>query len=106
MKSLTRQRYWAQHLETWHSSGLSQNTYCQQHNLKANQFSYWKRKLAAPNGKKKSQLPSTTAFIPLTVDGTHSSTKGLSLRLPNGCEFSGIDMRDLPLIKQLIGALL
>jgi len=107
MKPSPLRQHWAQHIETWRSSDLSQNAYCRERNLKPNQFSYWKRKLAVPNAEHNTKSPSaSTAFIPLSVGETNPSAQCFRLRLPNGCELSDIDVRDLPLIKQLIEALL
>lgn len=37
-------QFWQSHLETWSLTGLSQIEYCRQNKLKANRFTYWKRK--------------------------------------------------------------
>jgi len=42
---------WEQHIRSWKESGLAQSEYCRRHNLRENQFTYWKRKFefaAAP----------------------------------------------------------
>ena len=43
---------WRAHIKTWQESGISQNAYCQQQQLRPNQFSYWKLKLLGPSSKK------------------------------------------------------
>lgn len=98
--------HWSQHLDAWRASGLSQNAYCQKHGLRPNQFTYWKRKLTTPSvdSENKPSAPDC-AFIPLTVNGAPPAASGLSLRLPNGCELSGIETRHLPIVTQLIEVL-
>ena len=98
--------HWKQHVDTWCSSGLSQNAYCRDHGLRPNQFSYWKRKLMTPTVDQVStSCTSPSAFIPLTMSGANSTANGLSLRLPNGCEFSGIEAQHLPIVTRLIEVL-
>lgn len=41
-------RFWSEHLERWQRSGLSQKSYCLQHNLKWPNFHYWRKKLGQP----------------------------------------------------------
>ncbi len=107
MKPSPRQQHWAQHIETWRSSDLSQNAYCRERHLKPHQFSYWKRKLALLNTEHTSKPSSTTtAFIPLTMADTSATTNGLRIRLPNGCELSGIEAQHLPVLKPLLEVLL
>ena len=97
---------WRQHLDTWRTSGLSQNAYCREHTLKAHQFSYWKRKLAASTTDHKPiTRQKSRAFIPLQVRHPSNTDNGLSLRLPNGCELSGIEAQHLPVVTQLIEVL-
>ena len=37
---------WKRHLDRWRTSGLTQIEYCRRHQLKAHQFTYWKKRLA------------------------------------------------------------
>jgi hypothetical protein len=106
MKISSHNPYWTQHIDAWQASGLNQNAYCREYDLKPHQFSYWKRKLAALDSdqKPKASTPSS-AFIPLTVNETRSSTSGLRLRLPNGCEFLGIEVQHLSTVTQLFKVL-
>lgn len=100
--------HWTHHIEAWQASGLSQNAYCREHGLKPNQLCYWKRKLttAKMGAGVTSPVPST-AFVPLTVNTSASqSSQSLCLRLPNGCELSGIEAQHLPTVNQLLAVLL
>lgn len=64
--SISKERFWQQHIRNCKSSGLSQNRYCQQHGLAFSTFTYWKKKL---NSKKKQRAH----FYPLTVPVQQSS---------------------------------
>lgn len=100
--------HWTHHIEAWQASGLSQNAYCREHGLKSHQLCYWKRKLTT--AKVDAGVVSSVyskAFVPLTVNTNASqSYQSLCLRLPNGCEFLGIEARHLPIVNQLLTVLL
>jgi len=67
---------WKQHIETWRSSGMTQRAYCLQHELKAHQFTYWKKRFARAN--------SCVTFVPVSIQGPFraaSDTNSASLRL-------------------------
>ena len=108
MRTTAKQQYWGQHVESWQSSGLSQNAYCQKHDLKPSQFSYWKQQLTTLNETHPPKSStSLSAFIPLSIDNnTPLSTSGLCLRLPNGCELTGIEAEHLPTLTRLLEVLL
>ncbi len=100
--------HWKHHIEAWQASGLSQNAYCRKHGLKSNQLCYWKRKLTTSkvDSAAASSVPSK-AFVPLTVNTRASqSSQSLCLRLPNGCELSGIEAQHLPTVNRLLAVLL
>jgi len=52
-KEINKQRrtQWANHIESWSGSGLSQVEYCRKNNLKSSRFTYWKKALAKINNK-------------------------------------------------------
>ena len=105
MNQSSREQHWSKHVASWQSSGLSQNAYCRDHHLKISRFGYWKRKLIDPDAQQHAQSASQTpAFVPLAVSNTTTSTNGLRLRLPNGCEFSGIEVHHLPILTSLMEA--
>ena len=37
-------QFWNYHIKQWSESGMSQNAYCKQNDLRPNQFTYWKMK--------------------------------------------------------------
>ena len=103
MNHLSHDQHWTEHVASWQSSGLSQNAWCREHNVKISQFGYWKRKLVGPDKPQHSQPTSEApAFVPLAVSNTSASTNGLRLHLPNGCEFSGIEAHHLPILTSLM----
>ena len=55
-----RCQFWKRHLKTWSKSGLTQNAYCRNNNLKPNRFTYWKNKF------KRKNLP--VQFVQITPD--------------------------------------
>jgi hypothetical protein len=52
-------QFWAEHLQAWHVSGLTQAQYCRQHDLNQKAFDYRKRKLKPPSPK--------TVFHPIRI---------------------------------------
>ena len=40
-----RQEYWANHVKSFHKSGLTQRDYCRQNNISYWSFNLWKRKI-------------------------------------------------------------
>jgi hypothetical protein len=39
-----KRRFWEEHFKRWETSGITQNEYCRQNNLRVNRFIYWKKK--------------------------------------------------------------
>ena len=39
-----KRRFWEQQIQQWKDSGLSQTEFCRLHDLKAHQFTYWKKR--------------------------------------------------------------
>lgn len=67
---------WKRHIDTWRSSGITQTAYCQQHELKTHQFTYWKKRFA--------RTDSCVTFVPVKIRGSFppgSDTSSGSLRL-------------------------
>ncbi len=105
MNPPTLQDHWKHHLDAWSTSGSSQNAYCQAHGLRPNQFTYWKRKLIQPNSDHPTKpYTDSPAFVPLAINH-RASSNSLCLRLPNGCELSGIEAQHLPIVTQLLEVL-
>ena len=83
--SMSKTRYWQEHVESWQSSGLSQKAYCQQHNLKPYNLSYWKNKLDTQQEAK-----TTGGFVAVTLNSiSETLPQGLNLHLSNGHPING-----------------
>ena len=61
-----KRSYWKKHIENWRSSRMTQTAYCQQHELKDHQFTYWKKRFA--------QSESGTTFVPVKISRSLSSS--------------------------------
>jgi len=44
--NLDKRVFWRRHISAWRESGLSQAAFCRKYDLKAFQFSYWKKQIA------------------------------------------------------------
>lgn len=101
--------HWAEHIEGWNRSGLSQRAYCDKHQLAPHQFWYWKRKLnrsprkvSAAASADNPQAP----FVPVTVrQPPRADPAALNLLFPSGIQLTGITQSTLPIALQLTEAL-
>jgi len=95
--------FWADHIERWRLSNLTQVGYCQQHDLIAHRFTYWKRKLSGlekPVSKESSPGFAKVALIPalpLNAD--------LSVKFSDGSCLNGIHEQNLLVATRLIEVL-
>jgi hypothetical protein len=97
-----KRSYWKQHIEKWHSSGMTQTAYCQQYELKVHQFTYWKKRFI--------QTASGITFVPVKIrrTGPSSSAKHPSPLRLNLAQDLQIDIRpgfDPQLLRRLITTL-
>ena len=69
-------------LEAQQSSGLSIQSYCQQHNIPFSSFSYWKKKFTTSP----SSTPSPKCLVPIKVQSEQRHSSGVSIHLPNGID--------------------
>ena len=67
-----RSQFWENHLKEWSQTGLSQNAYCRNNNLRPNQFTYWKKKFKQQN------LPVKFVQVP-----SHPVEKAIGGHFPN-----------------------
>jgi hypothetical protein len=93
---------WKQHIESWRPSSLTQTAYCQQHELKPHQFTYWKKRFV--------QTDNGITFVPVKIHGSlrpAASMRSSSLRLIVDRELQ-IEIRpdfDPVLLRRLIATL-
>jgi hypothetical protein len=63
-----KRRYWQDHIEAQHRSGLSIGRYCRDQELAQSTFDYWRRKLASvPAPVRHGPSPVTIVPVPLQV---------------------------------------
>ncbi|OED51006.1 hypothetical protein ACH42_00240, partial [Endozoicomonas sp. (ex Bugula neritina AB1)] len=118
---------WQQRVDAWRESGLKQVDWCRQHNVKASQFWYWRRKLDhvsddtlsndGHNHQKDSEegsVQSRSAFVPVAMMPPSSPQPAseipippshLMVEFPNGLKISGIDASNIVWAGRLIEAL-
>ncbi len=87
---------WRAHIKTWQESGISQNAYCQQQQLRPNQFSYWKLKLLGPSSKKSFN----SNLVPVRLAPFSPPT--LKVTLPNGTLLEGGSPAELATLAELL----
>ena len=78
----SKHTFWHNHIEQFRASGLSQQAYSDQNNLKVHQLVYWRRKFLESQPVK-----SSGGFVAIPLAGRQS--EGLCLSLPNGIKVSG-----------------
>lgn len=96
-------QFWKHHIKQWSESGMSQNAYCRQNDLRPNQFTYWKIKFKnqalVPEFV---QVPSTQISQVLNL----SEQKGLRLNIDNGLQIEipdGFSQTTLTQVLQILG---
>ncbi|WP_339436066.1 hypothetical protein [Pseudomonas sp. EL_65y_Pfl1_R32] len=72
-----RRTFWAEHVQAWRSSGLTQVAYCEQHQLNTKSFGYWFRSRELGN--------ETLTLVPIAVHEP-AQISDLLLRHPSGWE--------------------
>ncbi|MCK5191608.1 MAG: hypothetical protein KAR12_16300 [Methylococcales bacterium] len=94
--------FWLEHIEHWQTTELSQAAYCQQHELVAHQFSYWKRKLVAVANASPASKSSLPGFAHVQIESARSQASGLSLHFVDGTRLEGIGHNNMMLVYPLI----
>ena len=104
------QKKWYKHIQAWKQSNLSQKAYCDQHNLKSSQLSYWYRKFEQAKVPQAATLAPSN-FVPVTMseeskikDNNHLSPD-LTLQLPNGACLTGIQLSNIEVVQALLKGL-
>ena len=100
--SNTSDNFWQQHIAQWQASGLSQAGYCRQHELPAQQFSYWKCKFLM--GRESFALEPAGGFarVQMVAEIPATSAQDLSLFFRDGVQVTRITQDNMALVKQLI----
>lgn len=95
-ESIPAKTHWPVHIKAWQESDISQSEYCQQQQLRPNQFSYWKLKLLGPSPKK----PSSSNLVSVRL--APSSLSGLKVTLPNGIPLEDNSPAELAALAELL----
>ncbi|MCF6248639.1 MAG: IS66 family insertion sequence element accessory protein TnpB [Desulfobacula sp.] len=98
-----RSQFWENHLKEWSQTGLSQNAYCRNNNLRPNQFTYWKNKFKQQN------LP--VEFVQVTSNHFEkaidsNSPNALRLNIQSGYQIEipdGFSQATLEQVLQVVG---
>jgi hypothetical protein len=72
MKRAERARRWAQHIEGWKASGLTQRAYCERESISYDTFKRWRLRVRG----ERSRRAAPTRFVPMRV-GTASRARAL-----------------------------
>ncbi|MCP3942762.1 MAG: IS66 family insertion sequence element accessory protein TnpB [Desulfobacteraceae bacterium] len=98
-----RFQFWENHIAKWSQTGLSQNAYCRDNNLRPNQFTYWKNKFKEQN------LP--IEFVQVTSQPFEKAINGhcpntLRLNIKSGFQIEipdGFSQTTLEQVLQVVG---
>ena len=70
---MDKKSYWRKHNDNWEKSDLTQQEYCTLHQLRDNQFGYWRHKFSQQS--KRSAIDKTPPqFIQLSVEANNSAS--------------------------------
>jgi len=90
---------WAKVIKQWKESGESQSRYCQIHNIKLHQLTYWAQVSKPAHRAEASENHS--GFVSVQIPD--SQPVGLTIRLPNGLQLEGVTLSNLGVVQQIIG---
>ena len=93
--------YWRHHIQAWQQTDKTQSSYCRAHDLNYHRFTYWRRKLLAPDTSSRQVVP-RSSFVPVK-SVSPGVCSHLTATLPNGVILQGIATENLFLVKQLLG---
>ena len=99
MTSQERQQFWQQHIGALQVSGLSGAAFCKQRDLNYAQFNYWRKKLQPVDVPEK---PTGFAQVRQLAGSPSYPSDGLSIHLPSGISFTGIDADNLGTVLALL----
>lgn len=74
---MSKPSFWADHIESWQASGLTQRDYCQGQAISLASFGYWRKKL------RPKAASASSALVPIAVAADEASKTMLEVVLPN-----------------------
>jgi len=90
---------WATVINEWKASGESQRRYCQIHNIKPHQLTYWAQ--VSRSAQHAVKAKNHSGFVAVQIPDTQPA--GLTIRLPNGLQLDGVTPSNLAIVQQIIG---
>ena len=105
MSNNERANQWQNHIDQWHTSGISGARFCKQHKLDLAQFYYWKNKSLAKPVKASKNQKHPIGFAAVVVTDSPAIEEQLSFTLPNGCAIFGITNANVLLVGVILGQL-
>ncbi len=100
-KRLRKRKKMFDHIRRWHTSGLSQRTYCEKHRINRAQFYYWIKIQQSQD----LDVEQPTQFLPVVIKESEGvgSDERIVLRCPNGMVVTfPHEERSVSLIRQLL----
>jgi len=98
-------QFWSDHVNHWHTTSVSQASYCQEHELSIKRFGYWKRKLLGAT-QLTTLEKNPTGFIQIAPKQyPPTQISALVIELPNQLRIEGVTADNIQLVKQLAGLL-
>jgi transposase-like protein len=94
---MTKSRNWQELIELWESGGQSQRTFCEEHELVASQFSYWKRKYR-PASKTKPKFQQVSSLGAAVSSFNLETSSGARVSVP-----MGFDSASLKRLLEIVG---
>ena len=103
MTPTERAHVWQQHINDWHTAGVSGSLYCKQQSLIYHQFVYWRRKLSAIKAyPTPGEAEANSGFARVVSVPGPGTTDGLTVSLPGGVSITGLHAGNI----ELLGAVL
>jgi hypothetical protein len=93
--SAKKRTYYEEHLEAWRTSGLTQEKYCEQVNIRYGSFKTW-------SGKLKRIEPIKNDFVEAKVPEHQDFASILQISLPNGIRIGISSPKSNTLVEQVL----
>jgi len=93
-----KRAHWVSVVQDWKSSGDSQSRYCQRHNIKPHQLTYWAQ--VSNSTQRPEPSKNHNGFVALPIPDIQSP--GLTIRLPNGLQLEGVTPSNLTVVQRII----
>ena len=94
---MNKSKNWRELVELWELSGQSQRAFCEEHELVASQFSYWKRKYR-PSSKTKPNFQQVSSLNGAASSFNLETSSGARVSVP-----MGFDSASLKRLLEIVG---